>query len=330
MINKKLTLFLFIIALQSFLYGQSKLAQTGFQFLSVLPDARAASLAGAMTTVENYSGALWNNPAMLAETKQTFDLMIGMNTWIADINHNVLSFSFRPSKGEYGIFGMHFRYVDYGQVEGTLLASNEQGFINTGIIEPYAYSFGLGYARALTDKFTVGGQIRIAGQYLGPVTESFSEDDEMIKQKQMKRSVFVYDFGTYYKTGWESIVFGMSVRNFSEEIKFSQENFQLPLTFTIGASANLMDFLPAFADIEYLLFTLDAVHPRSHPEYIKTGLEVRLLKMFALRAGYMSNIDEANLTFGFGVRKYGFNIDYAYIPYGVFDHVQRFSLRFNL
>ena len=329
MANKKVVLFLLIIFLQSLLYAQNKLGQTGFQFLSVSPDARAASLAGAMTTVSNFSGALWANPALLAKTDKSFDVMFGLNNWIADIEHSVISLSYQPKGGEYGTLGMHFQYVDYGSVEGTIVAYNEQGYLDTGIIEPYAYSFGIGYARALTDKFSIGGQIKLAGQYLGPATSSFSEEEENIQQKQMKQTVWAYDFGTYYETGWKSIVFGMSVRNFSEEIKYAQENFQLPLTFSIGASANLMDFLPKYYNIKYLLFTLDAVHPRSHPEYIKTGLELRVFNLLDLRTGYISNIDEADITFGFGIYKFGFNMDYAYVPYGVFDNVQRFSIRYN-
>ena len=328
--NKKALLFILILLLQGFSFGQNKLAQTGFQFLSVLPDARGAALAGAMTTVDNYSGALWDNPAMLSQMDRSYDLMIGMNQWIADITHNVISFAYRPGNGQYGTIGLHFQYVDYGEVEGTIVASNAQGFMDTGIIEPYAYSFGIAYARSLTNKFSVGGQAKLAGQYLGPVTSPFTTESETVQQKQMKRSVWAFDFGTYYRTGWKSIVFGMSVRNFSEEIKYAQENFQLPLTFSIGASANLMDFIPEFYSVKYLLFTLDAVHPRSHPEYIKTGLEMRLFSLLDLRAGYMSNIDEAKLTFGFGLHRFGIHIDYAYIPYGVFDNVQRFAIRFNL
>jgi len=330
MTKLKLAVFLVLIFLYSSLTAQDKLGQTGFQFLSVQPDARAASLAGAVTTVENYSGALWSNPAMLAETEKSIDVMLGLNSWIADINHSVFSASFRPGEGEYGTFGISFQYVDYGDVEGTIVGYNDQGYVDTGIIKPYAYTFGIGYARALTNKFFVGAQVKMAGQYLGPVAESLGNENGNTKLKQMKESILAFDFGTYYKTGWKSIVFGMSVRNFSEEIKYAQESFQLPLTFNIGASANLMDFFPEFQSVKHLLLTFDAVHPRSHPEYIKTGIELRLIDMLDLRLGYMSNIDEADVTMGFGIHKFGINIDYAYIPYGVFDNVQRFSFRFNL
>jgi len=327
---KILTIVLLFSVLQIGLQAQEKLAQTGFQFLSVVPDARAAALADAMTTVENSSAALWANPAMLAESKNMLDIALNMNNWIADITHNAFSASFRPAEGQYGVFGISIKYVDYGDVERTIVANNEQGYMDMGLIQPNAYSIGFGYARRLTNKFSVGAQLKRAGQYLGPVISDLDAETDLLKQKQMRASVWAFDFGTYYKTGWKSLSFGMSVRNFSQEIKYSDENFQLPLTFSVGISANIMDYLPGKYFSDYLQFSLDAVHPRSHPEYLKTGLELRLMDLFDLRLGYMSNTDEANVTFGFGLHKFGFDIDYAYIPYGAFDNVQRFGLRFSL
>jgi len=52
--------------------------------------------------------------------------------------------------------------------------------------------------------------------------------------------------------------------------------------------------------------------------------------MFAFRLGYMTPSDEQNVSFGFGVSKFGASIDYAYTPFGIFDPVQRFTLRFAL
>jgi hypothetical protein len=44
-----------------------KLAQSGFQFLSVVSDARAAAMAEAMTSLEIGSSALFFNPAGMAD-----------------------------------------------------------------------------------------------------------------------------------------------------------------------------------------------------------------------------------------------------------------------
>lgn len=310
--------------------AQEKLAQTGMQFLSVIPDARAAALAGAMTTIENYSSALFSNPAMLAEREYIFDVMLTQNNWIADIKHNALSAAYAPGEGIYGVFAISAMVVDYGDIEGTIIAENELGYLETGIISPSAYAIGLGYAKALSEKFSVGAHIKLVHQNLGPAAKSLSPDAGNIAMTSNKLSVLAFDFGTVYHTGYRSLAFGMSVQNFSKEVEYVEESFQLPLTFNIGVSMNLAKILPEDYQSQHFLLTLDAVHPRSHPELLKIGFEYKYLDILALRIGYISNTDEQNFSYGFGIHQFGLVFDYAYTPFGVFDKVQRFTLRFSM
>ncbi len=331
----KINIYIFIviiyqIAFTSSMLGQTKLAQTGFQFLSVNPDARSASLGGAMTTLENYSSALFSNPAVLAEITNTADVMIGQNIWIADIKHNAFCAAYKPWDGLYGTFGVSALFIDYGEVEGTIVAKNEQGFLETGTIKPTAYAIGFGYSRALSEKFSVGGQVKHVYQYLGPTISDFSVDLYNSKINSNELSVLAFDFGTIYKTGFKSLIFGMSVQNFAEEIKYARENFQLPLTFNIGVSMNLANLFPEEFQTQQLMLTADAVHPRSHPEQVKFGIEYKYFEILALRIGYTSDLDERSFSYGIGLKQFGFVLDYAYTPFGVFDNVQRFSLRFSM
>lgn len=306
--------------------ADDKLAQTGFQFLSVTPDARSAAMAGAMTTVRINSSALWSNPAMLAGMNSQIELMANYNQWIADIKHNAVTAAFRPAEGRYGVLGFSLQYVDYGDVEATLRASNEQGYIDIGLIHPSAYSVGLAYARQLTTKFSVGGQVKYVYQDLGPAISRLEAQPYESKTNENQLSVLAFDFGTSYRTGFKSLVFGMSVRNFSEEIAYVDEGFQLPLTFNIGASVDLMDFSPTSYEGHALLFSVDAVHPRSYHELLRVATEYSYNNFFFVRLGYISSRDEEGMTYGFGLEKFGVGFDYAYTPFGVFDNVQRFSL----
>lgn len=310
--------------------AQDKLAQTGMQFLSVTPDARAAALGNAMTTVENYSSALFSNPAMLAERPEAFDVMLTQNNWIADIKHNALSAAYTPGEGNYGIIGVSAMVVDYGDIEGTIIAENEQGFLETGMIAPSAYVVGLGYAKALSEKFSVGGQIKYVSQDLGPAMSSLSSTEGEATMTSNELSAFAFDFGTVYHTGFRSLAFGMSIQNFSREVAYVEESFQLPLTFNIGVSMNLARVLPENFEEQHFLLTVDAVHPRSHPELVKFGFEYKYLDILALRLGYISNTDEQSVSYGIGLQQFGFVFDYAYTPFGVFDKVQRFTLRFSM
>ena len=311
--------------------ADKKLAQTGFQFLSVSSDARAGAMGDAMTTVFAQSSSLFFNPAGMSRQKSFIDASLSQNKWIADINHNAVSISIAPVAGKYGVFGLSFLHVDYGDIQGTMVWDNAQGFIDTEIFNPSAMAFGVGYAKSLSDKFSVGGQIKTASQYLGK--NVIPETDTTQSVVKNVANAIAFDFGTIYQTGWKSFAFGMSVRNFSQEIKFQTEGFQLPLTFTIGASIDVMDFLPSKPKVQQLILSVDALHPRSYSERLNVGLEYRLLNLLNLRTGYLLNYDEQDFTAGIGIQKniglLFVSVDYAYTPSGVFDNVQRLSLKIS-
>jgi hypothetical protein len=308
-------------------HSQTKLAQTGFNFLSVSSDARASALGDAVNSFSGFSGALSHNPSSMADMPTFFNAAFSINNWIADIKYLSANVIVSPFDGDYGVIGLSFQSVDYGDVEGTMVANNSNGYIDTKIFSPTAMSIGLGYAKMLNDKFSVGAQVRFAHQSLG---ESTVPDGNSTRIKENKADAIAYDFGTVYRTGIKSLAFGMSVRNFSKEVKYEVEGFQLPLLFTIGISANLFDFFDIPGPQQALIVSFDSDHPRSHPEQVKIGLEYQFMKILSLRGGYVSADSEDDFTFGLGISSFGFELDYAYTPFGVFDNVQRFTARFSL
>ncbi len=331
---KIITLSLFLCMSSSVFAGSeyTKLAQTGFQYLSVISDARGAAIAGAMTTVPYGSGSLFFNPAGMAEMEQKIDIIASKNTWIAGINHTTLSLAINPANNKYGVFGFTAQSVNYGDIQGTMVWGNDQGWVETNTFTPSAVSLGFGYAVRLSDRFSVGSQMKYAAQQLGngvveihPIT---SEPDSLTVQK-FSTSAMAFDFGTMFKTGFKGIVFGMNVRNFSNEINYLDENFQLPLTFTMGLSMDVLELVPNFSDGHSLLVSVDAVHSRSYPEYMNIGMEYKLLDMLYLRYGILHNRDERSSSFGFGVSRFGIGVDYAYIPFGILDEVQMITVRFS-
>jgi len=214
-----------------------KLAQTGLQFLSVVSDARAGAMGGAMTSLEFQSSALFFNPAGMANLNGFFDLSVSQNQWITDINHNTVSLALRPADGRFGVFGFSLQSVDYGDILGTVVADNPQGYEDTGKLSVSALALGLGYAKALSNRFSVGGQVKWVRQTLGQSLVSAAGNATVSVKNEV--TPLAFDFGTLFKTGVKSLAFGMSVRNFSQEIKFEEEGFQLPLLFTLGLMAVL-------------------------------------------------------------------------------------------
>jgi len=330
-----------LLALSATAQEHQKLAQTGFQFLSVVSDARAAAMGEAMTTLPLGSAALFFNPAGMAGIDGQVDFSASLNKWIADINHSTVALAWKPWHGDFGVLGLSFQLVDYGDFYGTRVTNTALGYEDMGIftVKP-SFAIGLGYAKQLNDQFSVGGQIRWVQQNLGesmtsaniqefnPGTDSSYRTADTV-MVQNKLHPFVFDFGTQFKTGFKSLVFGMSVRNFSGEVKYASEGFQAPLMFTLGISMDLIDLTGNFGMDQSLYLSVDASHHRDHPEQVKVGLEYGVMKMVYLRAGYASSAnDETDFTYGLGVSKFGFTLDYAYTPYGIFGSVQRMTVRY--
>ena len=324
-----------------------KLAQTGFQFLSVVSDARGAAMGEAMTSLQTTaSSSLFFNPAGMAEMKNFVDVTASVNEWIGDIKHYMFSIAINPDDGNFGTFGLSLQSVDYGDFYGTVVdQTSDLGYRDTEIFKLSAMAVGLGYAKRLSDQFTIGGQVRLVRQDLGssviPVYGQKVMTDTTGKQYIIydttsatvsnKMMPLVFDFGTQFKTGIKSLVFGMSVRNFSQEVKYVQEGFQAPLVFNLGISMNLLDLLPNTPENQSLYMSVDATHYVDHPEQLKIGVEYSFMNVLKLRCGYISksDYDESSFSYGLGLAMSGFAFDYSYTPFGVFDKVQRMTARFS-
>ena len=321
-------------------HSQAKLAQTGFEFLDVGTNARATGMGEAFTTIDGSSEAMFYNPAGIATIRSFVDLGANQMNWISDIKYFSGSAAFAPDGGRYGVIGLSFIKVNYGEFNFTSVANNEQGYVDiTGYPEPYAFAVGLAYGKELSEEFSVGGMVKYANQNLGnslvPVynqvmVDSVLTTDTTYAIKDYSLSVLAFDFGTIYKTGLKSLAFGMSISNFSSEIAYERESFQLPLTFRFGISMNLMDLVPSMADNNSFVVSIDAVHPRSYSEFLNIGGEYVFMNTLALRAGYVTKQDDYGLTVGIGVHKFGFTFDYSFTPRKVFNNIQRFSFRFSM
>jgi hypothetical protein len=314
---------------QSEAQERKKLAQTGMKFLSVSLDPRAAALSDAMTTVQNNSASMLYNPSAMAEMDRLVDYSFGTTRWIADINYIHGTAALSLFDGQYGVLGLSLVAVDYGEFNGTIVANNDDGYIDVGTYKPTAIALGVGYAKALSQKFSVGGNVRFVRQSMGTAVVTLDASGKAVT-KEHKAEVLSFDFGMLYHTGFKSLDFGMSIRNFSKEIKYIDESFQLPLTFKIGLSMNLMDLTEIDRGMHSLLFAVDAAHPRDYPEQVSIGMEYTFLNTFSIRGGYTFPTDEQEFSAGVGFKQelsdVNFSIDYSYTPFGIFDNVHRVSI----
>lgn len=306
-----------------------KLAQTGLKFLSVSTDARIAGMSNAITSQFGNSSSALYNPAGMAEQKNSIDVSFGQTKWIADISYNHATASFNLFGENYGIFGISLVTVDYGKLKGTIRAGNEAGFIDIGDFSPSAYAIGITYAKALSHQFSIGGNIKYANQNLIDNGIIGYLPDGGYEEKKYDLNTLAFDFGLIYKTGFKSLNIGMSVRNFSQELKYIEEQFQLPLTFKIGASMDLVDLFDIDKSKHSFLLAVDAATPRDYEEQVSFGAEYTFINSFSLRAGYTTPTDESGLALGFGIKQelggILMKVDYSYTKFGVFGNVHQFG-----
>lgn len=310
---------------------QRKLAQSGLKFLSLTTDPRAAGMGDAVTSLEWGSQAMFFNPAGMSRFDGYTNVSLGYIDWIADIQYNFATAAFRPARGRYGVFGVNVLAVDYGDMQATIRADTDEGFIDIGTFKPTAFAVGVGYANAITERFAVGGNVKFVNQNLGASVLRIEDGDQV--KTDNKVNVVAFDFGVLYNVGFRSLNFAMSVRNFSQEIRYEEELFQLPLTFRIGLSVNMMDIFNQHESPHQLIVSVDAERPRDYYEQLKVGGEYTFYNTLSLRAGYVFPSDEEGISLGVGLQQalsgYHLGVDYAYSSFGIFSNVHRFSLQFS-
>lgn len=313
--------------------GLNKLAQSTMNFLLVSISPKASAMGEAFYAVGNSSEAIFYNPAGIANSNNTVDISLNYTQWIADIKY--LAGSATYNLNNYGVVGFHILTVDYGEIIGTSLIDPSQqalypdGYIDNGKLNNVgAYSIGLSYAKRISTQFTIGGNIRIAGQNLG---ENYFINGVTKKNNATK---LVFDAGVLYNTGYKDFRFGMAIRNFSSNIKREEIDEQLPLVFTLGTAINLWKFVDESNPNNELTLAVDFAHFNNYSERVNLGLEYKFMNMISLRAGYQTNRDIASWSAGIGLNtEIAGNlveINYSYSHISVFNNVNRISLNFAL
>ena len=322
---RKSILIIMSMGLISVAQGQefAKVGTMGAQFLKIDMDARSAAMAGASIAFVGDAGATFRNPAGLVFVQRS-SFIASYAPWFVDINlyGAALAHNFGPT----GVFGIHFIFLDSGEMEETTV-EQQQGTGNTFSVSDFA--LGLSYARRLTDKFSIGGNVR------------WIHEDLWVSST----SVFGVDVGLLYDTGYKTLRLGMSIKNFGSKFILpdtyqdydngapldEQSNYldyDMPIEFAFGAA---MD--PWKTPEQRLSIALDAVHPSDNLEQLQLGAEYAYMESAFLRTGYIFRHDTAGFNAGAGVSLpmsgYRLGIDYAFSNYTILDNVHRFSFRFN-
>ncbi|MDP6698374.1 MAG: hypothetical protein QGH25_01905, partial [Candidatus Latescibacteria bacterium] len=162
-------------------------------------------------------------------------------------------------------------------------------------------------------------------------------------------TAFAADFGAIYRIN-STYSLGARINNLGSDLTFYDIGAPLPLIFSIGAAAVVVDDPDSGMAVTVLA---DATKPQDAEQLLYTAVEAQLFNMLKLRSGYKLNyqsieddkVDEvsgavvgadrteegltAGLGLDFGMAGYNATVDYAFTSFGILDSVHQFSLQFR-
>jgi len=313
--------------------AQGKTGTTIGTFLTIEPNARVAAMGNAGGAADFGIEAYWYNPAAIARTEK-HEVSFSHLTWIASIDYNHVAAAIPAGKA--GTVVASLTSLNSGKIDVRTVSQP----LGTGESFDVAdVAVGLGLARPITDRFSVGARIT----YL----------QERIWHSSVSSGVI--DLGTVYRVNDAGLVIGAAMTNlgvggqydgrdlsvtYDQDPNSSGDNGTIPATiftdkFGVPITLRFGLALPVrINQANRLRFAVDALHPSDNAESMNLGAEYEYKGVFALRAGWQQlflSDSEAGLTLGAGFKgemnnALGFHLDYAYTDQGRLEQAHRFSV----
>ena len=325
---KRATLLLILLFFVSAtaLLGQSKVGTAGFQFLKISPSARAAGMAGAFSAIANDASALYYNPAGIALTEK-YELLTNGIQYPAGIKlgYAGVIVPISPLVGNIGFSFTSLFLDDAMQVQEPMLGG-EHGNWTGEYFLCYQYAGQVSYAKSLTDRFSVGFNLRY-------VKSTLDDRDNTTSQ------AIGADIGTLYDTKFRTVKLAIVIANFGPDASYKSldatdpavkdyphESFPLPMNFRVGISA-----VPFNAGGSKIVADIEAEHPNDNYERANIGMEYSFNNILFLRGGYKIGAKIAERwSAGGGVHipisVAQLSVDAAYTDYSYLTNVKRLSV----
>lgn len=317
-----------------------KVGTTSIQVLKIPVGVRGVGMGNAQVSACRDASSVFWNPAGLVYLERPegehYEAVFAQINMPADIQLN--TFVIARKFGTQSAASIHIINLYTGDMK---VRTYE---IPTGTGENFnAYDFILGatYARRLTDRFSLGGNVR----YLKSGLEKSTYNGVSL------------DLGTLYQTGLRSLTLGMAIQNLGPNVTYSgnyldyrtkapdvfesdYEDAALPTMFRLGVSANIFEMLDVDPGEKHDgTIAVEMNHPNDNRERLNIGGEYVWDEVLALRLGGKFAYDTESFSAGLGLkfpvsRDYRLTFDYAYSHFGdITDAVDEFMMqphRFSL
>ena len=318
------------------LFGQAKVGTAGAQFLKIGVSARAVGMGEAFTAIANDASALYYNPAGLIQLKNT-EAILSHVDYLSGVAYEFVGLAY-PVPRMNSVFGFFAGGLWTDEMKET---TTYMPYGTGRTFRASSIAVGASFARRLTDKFTIGGNVKFINENLA---------DEAAYG-------WTADVGTFYETGWKRIIIAMLISNFGPDMNFVNDPYPMPMNFKVGGSIMVLD-----TKNSELTFDVEFSHPNDNLEIVNLGMEYVWKGIVSLRGGrkingwsrdkwedYVDNeqgkdpyveypvIDEEGglcldgFSVGGGLKfeSIGLYIDYAYASFGFFGSIHRYTLGYK-
>ena len=277
---------------------------TGFSYLKVGVDARAAAMGDAFTSLADNAGAAFWNPAGLAAAGSN-TLLLMHNAWLQDVNHDYAAVQF--------VQGVHNLAVSINMmnVTGIELRGESASEIPDGEIHALNSYIGLAYATTVWSDWQIGVQAK----YLYEKYYLYSADGVAL------------DIGLRKSNLLPGLNWGLAIHNMGKMSTLKETATPLPLLFKTGFNYTL----PAKLLDGPVLLATDLSYVRDGVTTLHLGGEWGMTDYADLRVGYVLGRESQSISGGFGIAYGIFNFAYAFIPFNYdLGNSHRFSLLVDL
>lgn len=310
----------------------TKRGTTAAEFLSIPVGARATAMGNAVTALVNDATAIYWNPSGLAGLT-TAGFTGEYAEWLVEIDFNFVAVV-APTR--FGTFGLGVTSLQVPEMEVTTVAQQD-GTGETFTAASYALAFS--YGRALTDRFSLGGSVKLIRERIWNSSASgvaFDVGTQFVTPFQgIRLGAAITNFGTKLEIGGDDLLTLVDIdpnnggNNESNRALLRTDRFDMPLTMRIGLAGEVFQTAG-----NRLTLAVEAVNPNNSEQYLNLGAEVGLLgDLVMFRGGYSEVLlDDAlrSFTLGAGLRyrfaPVYFAVDYAFEKQEFFSDVNRFTL----
>jgi hypothetical protein len=300
------------------LFGEENAGTAGAQFLRVPAGARAVALGKAYVAMATDGAApLWN-PAGIMRTPGRKNFFASHTEYTAGIDLHHMAYHMRGQNFGYAVLAGVLR-------SGDILRTTELHQQGTGqYFNANQFFVGASLARAMTDRFSIGGTLKFYQENLD----------------EYRIDALLADLGILYYVGLGDLRVGFAVRNFGSDLKTGGtppaladgwqpakefQSFPAPTVGTFGAAKSWR-----LSRRLGLVTSTDFNHPSDNRESFRMGTELGMNDMLFLRGGYETSREEGGLAAGFGLqlrrKQFLLRIDYAYSDQGTFGVIHHVSV----